>query len=1388
MVTQIDTYFLDIDTLIKSQFEDNVQNNSQVEQKFKEAIILINEIDDENQHKSYKYKYHKTYHSYLTVIGDVEGANRHEKLAKNCEKYLNTHAEERQPILYTDDVVSNTVNQDCYLERKISEELKQIRPILKDELIEIEVVDTLIKEISRVFEKLSNVAKTFEGYQEAIDCEIYMNRLVDSLIHERLIVLKASSNSENGLADKSSKVKNISTELIEHLRCLEAFAHDAAYSKRTEIVSFLSDSSNKIGILFRNVINTEEEINKRARVLCSWFHPDKTKNSKSPYVLRDKHKSQADELFKLVLGFKEHLLNKLKKTLEIEDYEKYGHELWKTAIDYNHAFRGRWNKLKMLKEDNIKELSQESLELNSKIMGELAYHQYRAACKIADKAKLLKIQVKLRGYMALCLYFTNQSLEAPLYALAAILLQVKNSSNFTQQELDDAKNILDKVNSRKEERENSEEGVSSNSTTDIKLENDLNNAMALIRTYDKEISLSNKAFIQNSINKNLINTATKLLVKAERRLVCLEASLNEISNTKQHAKEYKAKGVVVTASGGVVGSAAFLNAGLNFALCGPIGLFAGATCLVVGLCYGYYLFKKGEEMFKEPKIRENLNKIINEALSAYDKEKYQKFIDILSEEYDENKRLLNFHDKVGIVGIDIINTLKTHGFRSDGIAYLLVVLGEVLGSGKINIEGVTHAVLKADAKKLFRMALDEELVKEAEELDKCTSQLRQTNLGSLERYLKSTCGKIKDFVLSEERTRLALEYLQDSQEMPFFSRLEEVRNIAKINIAILNIIEYDDDAYKEAKQTVEEVRKSVKENYQFIIKSKLRLEVLEDFLWVINGEDLSDSNGDLSEPSNTSLLITFNTTMKTDPKLDDKYINYLNNQRSFNQNKYYEAIYFEYLAKKEAKINKLNSLRYWQSAQENYEIARGIDSSNLLYSLGYARCLLKLSKYTQVIKLSDTCPALNSSSEYWHFRSVAYFKQKKYEDAISCNSEALKLDPGNNSAGKHRELIKKLNVNNVVRNRINRYKKELIYETDYLKNSYCDERPVYNILSIDGGGIRGALPALWLSELEYRTRRPIAHLFNMIAGTSTGGIIAAGLSAPQFKPIFMTDERIEYQHSNLIPIFSASDLLNIYRNGSKNLFTKSTSWFKVPIWSKVQNKYTDEGRSTIFKQYFEEVRICHSLTELVIPAANENYTHLFNRYDARKNSRNAMINNTFVDMLMATTAAPTFFPPYKIGNKNFIDGGIHLNNPASTAYSEAIRYNVPDERISVLSLGTGCYLPDPSNPDQYNLLFWAQNLPQFMISAQESNTDREMYTKLKNRYQRWQVFLEEPIELDDHEGINNLLELGYQHIEELDCSDENPINKLMQAFEDVWLRPIDVLSHQKSHNVVGHNI
>ena len=276
----------------------------------------------------------------------------------------------------------------------------------------------------------------------------------------------------------------------------------------------------------------------------------------------------------------------------------------------------------------------------------------------------------------------------------------------------------------------------------------------------------------------------------------------------------------------------------------------------------------------------------------------------------------------------------------------------------------------------------------------------------------------------------------------------------------------------------------------------------------------------------------------------------------------------------------------------------------------------------------------------------------------------------------------------------------------------------------------------------------------MIAGTSTGGIIAAGLSAPS------TTQRLSYnKYSNSKPKFLASDLLDLYQNQSKSLFTKD-------FYSMMKMTYSDKGRLSLFEEYFSSIKLKQTLTELVIPATREiiskvTHPYLFTRYDAFSDES---MNDTLVDALMATTAAPTLFSPYMLKDKGlFLDGGIHFNNPEESAYFEAIRYGIPREKISVLSLGTGDYIPEPSNPNQYrDQLFWKQK----SYKVQQGCTDHEMYTMLGNRYQRWQIYFEDPIKLDNYERIPYLLEIGHQYIEELDASDENPINKIVESFDD----------------------
>ncbi|CAG8804741.1 22297_t:CDS:2, partial [Cetraspora pellucida] len=654
-------------------------------------------------------------------------------------------------------------------------------------------------------------------------------------------------------------------------------------------------------------------------------------------------------------------------------------------------------------------------------------------------------------------------------------------------------------------------------------------------------------------------------------------------------------------------------------------------------------------------------------------------------------------------------------------------------------EGKTKKELISVAKNVFKGVLNEKLIEEAKKLDGRIHELRKKHKGVYLSYVTSFCNKISDFVLFKEYTDLAEEHKNDAQEMPFQARLEEMRNIARINLAILDILDTDSEEISRAIKTIKEVQDSIKYNYQFVGIAKSRLEVLEDLLWVIGGVELPEEL-----PENEFELITCPINQIQD--VNDEYFRYLTEKLQHASsdkekiNLYTQlAVHYEKMAEEE-KFDKLSSLFHWQAAQNNYKEALEIDSHNQDLCLSYAKCLLRLSKYTQVIDLSfmHTNLVLDSLPEYWRLLSIAYFKKADYKQASECINEALSLDSKNILAGNQKKFLEKFMLKN---NFIDRYVNEKKYITFDVKNSYSNEIPVYNILSIDGGGIRGILPALWLTEIECRTHKPISCLFNMIAGTSTGGIIAAGLSAPWFDIDYIpageiTVEMPKYDYSR--PRFLASDLLNIYKNEAENLFKN-----------------------------FKETRLDDVLTELVIPAANESNltkTHLFTRHNARKNPTE---NVTLADALMATTAAPTFFPPHKIKNKGiFLDGGIHLNNPASEAYSEAIKYKVDEKKISVLSLGTGSYIPDPFSPEKYRgQLFWAQNLHNTIMSAQEGNTDRQMYAMLGDCYQRWQVWFEKPIRLDDLNCIPYLLEMGYQYIEELDCSDKNPINKLVESFD-----------------------
>ena len=463
-------------------------------------------------------------------------------------------------------------------------------------------------------------------------------------------------------------------------------------------------------------------------------------------------------------------------------------------------------------------------------------------------------------------------------------------------------------------------------------------------------------------------------------------------------------------------------------------------------------------------------------------------------------------------------------------------------------------------------------------------------------------------------------------------------------------------------------------------------------------------------------------------------------------------------------------------AKKLYYQAWKLNEENLSAAFGLAKCLQKLSKFKICIEFLTlefkTKQSQNGFKDYHYIKAICYRKTADYEKAEAEITLALEIDTKNGKIQQEKYLINRL----ALKHRLEGSEKVLFKETENdrkleNKQDYAyrhHESKDFRILSIDGGGIRGIVPAYWACEIEKRAHKPIAYLFNMLAGTSTGGIISAGLSYPDT--------------NGYSPKYRAYELLDVYRHRGTDIFPLH-NWLMGKLHtakSIIGSKHKDKGRKDLFDELLGKARISSSLTELVIPAANEDYilsTHLFNRFDARYDET---YNDYYVDALMSTSAAPYYFPSYEIKNKGlFLDGGIHVNNPAGVACAEAVRYGISHHNICLISMGTGAYIPglldesswrsmvfsNETNLKNRGALYWAAHLKDVGLEGQCGNTDIAMYESLGSKYTRMQVWFENEITMDqcDEANITLLTDIASQYIEEKDLSEENSVNKLVES-------------------------
>lgn len=298
-----------------------------------------------------------------------------------------------------------------------------------------------------------------------------------------------------------------------------------------------------------------------------------------------------------------------------------------------------------------------------------------------------------------------------------------------------------------------------------------------------------------------------------------------------------------------------------------------------------------------------------------------------------------------------------------------------------------------------------------------------------------------------------------------------------------------------------------------------------------------------------------------------------------------------------------------------------------------------------------------------------------------------------------------------------------------------DEPRPFRILSLDGGGIRGAFIAGFLAVVEKQTGRSIGEHFDLIAGTSTGGIIAAAVA---FREPAARIEQFYRDRGTLI--------FRRWWEQPAGRWRRFWRWiYRRPAWvvdlglKRIEldyswlwnSKYAATELEAAMQEVFHHRPLGEARNRLVIPSVNMTNgqtkvfktPHLPNHFVDR--------HLRVVDAVLATTAAPTYFPHAVIQNgSRYVDGGVWANNPGMVAITESIRISKecrrPDvdpkfglDNTHMLSIGTGSstFFADP--PAQgAGVAWWGSRLIDLISISQSQGVHFQAKGILADRYER----------------------------------------------------------------------
>ncbi len=212
-----------------------------------------------------------------------------------------------------------------------------------------------------------------------------------------------------------------------------------------------------------------------------------------------------------------------------------------------------------------------------------------------------------------------------------------------------------------------------------------------------------------------------------------------------------------------------------------------------------------------------------------------------------------------------------------------------------------------------------------------------------------------------------------------------------------------------------------------------------------------------------------------------------------------------------------------------------------------------------------------------------------------------------------------------------------------------DNTDTFHILALDGGGTRGIYTAQLLAKIEQALGIRIKTCFDLIAGTSTGAIIAGAAVSD-------------------IPM---TEIVELFETETPYIFRRR--WYRVPLFL---SKYPDQKLAKIIAKHLPATPLSEIETPLMITSSEiaKSEVHILR---SNYGSRDSEITPTrkevsLRDAILASCAAPTFFAPKSVGNSLLADGGLWANNPSTVAFTEALSvFGKEAQQVQMLSVGTG---------------------------------------------------------------------------------------------------------------------